>query len=101
MLTRNITKKDKIDEFQQISEEFFNLLEPHTVFSILKQYWTETDPSSLCTHLAEAMNFYDNFCAWLLQNKNLPPRTVKKAKELMHKIHKQKALLLKLSNCTS
>ena len=101
MLTKNITKKSKIDEFQQISEKLFNFFEPHTVFGILKQCWNETDPSALYDHLAEAMNFYENFYCWLLQNKNLQSQTVKKAKKLLHKIHKQKALLLKLSTCAS
>jgi hypothetical protein len=99
MKTKNFKGSYRVDEFEEISEEFFNLLEPHSLFSILKQYWNEKDPEALCTHLAEAMDFYENFCSWLLLNKNLSKEATKKAKQLLRKIQKQRSLLLSLSNC--
>ncbi len=99
MRKKTAQKENKKDEFQEIVDELIDSIQPHNIFCILKQNWNEINSASLCDNLAETMNFYENFCLWLIQNKNLPPSSIKKAKELIKKIKKQKELLLKLRNC--
>ncbi|OGF65094.1 MAG: hypothetical protein A2Y62_10465 [Candidatus Fischerbacteria bacterium RBG_13_37_8] len=97
MICNTKTTPASKDELSTMDEEFINLLEPQVLFATLKQYWNDMEPTILCSHLAEAMDFYENFCKWILQNKSLSAHYQKKAREMLRKIEQQRSLLLRVA----
>ena len=82
------------EEFNEVMDELLNLLEPELLFSALKQYWNDMDQKDLFGRLDKGMEFYTNFCEWIVKNKAVNLKTAKKAKEMLKEISDQRKILL-------
>jgi hypothetical protein len=101
MMKKKSTPRKETEEFNEVMDEMLTMLEPQVLFSALKQYWGTMDQTILFDRLDKGMEFYANFCDWIVKNKAVNQKTAKKAKEMLDEIKDQRTILHHVSNDTN